>query len=175
MRHVVLCDADGNATGTASLEEAHKGEGMLHRAFSVFVFSTEGDRLLLQQRSASKALFPLLWANTCCSHPQQDQEIVAAAAKRLEEEMGFSCPLHIRSSFVYQATDNDRGAEYEYDTILAGKVQADIAVRTREEEVAGWRWATLEELQEELDTEPEQFAPWFPIALGILFANGTGP
>ena len=46
----------------------HYGDGLLHRAFSVFLFNSE-NKLLLQQRAAEKITFPSYWANTCCSHP----------------------------------------------------------------------------------------------------------
>lgn len=42
--------------------------GLLHRAFSVFLFNSE-NKLLLQQRASSKITFPDVWTNTCCSHP----------------------------------------------------------------------------------------------------------
>lgn len=43
-------------------------KGLLHRAFSVFLFDSE-NRLLLQQRASEKITFPNMWTNTCCSHP----------------------------------------------------------------------------------------------------------
>ena len=55
-----------------ALRAGHLGSnikaGLLHRAFSVFLFNTQG-QLLLQQRAAAKITFPLCWTNTCCSHP----------------------------------------------------------------------------------------------------------
>lgn len=41
----------------------------LHRAFSMFYFSSGGRKLLIAQRSANKLLFPEMWSNACCSHP----------------------------------------------------------------------------------------------------------
>ena len=43
-------------------------KGMLHRAFSVFLFNSRGE-LLLQQRADEKITFPGHFTNTCCSHP----------------------------------------------------------------------------------------------------------
>lgn len=43
-------------------------KGLLHRAFSVFLFDESG-RLLLQQRADEKITFANMWTNTCCSHP----------------------------------------------------------------------------------------------------------
>jgi isopentenyl-diphosphate delta-isomerase len=170
MKHVVLCDEHGNSSGTMEIVAAHQGEGTLHRAFSVFVFRNGGSELLLQQRSAAKPLFPLLWANTCCSHPQQDEGIAESAEKRLQEEMGFTCPLKEIASFVYQARDpSGKGAEHEYDTVLMGMAPDDVAIEPDPAEVADWRWVNLEELQIELDETPELFAPWFPEAVSLIF------
>src|SRR4029077_7014586 len=91
-RHVVLCDAAGRPHGTAEIVAAHSGEGQLHLAFSVFVFTPDRRSLLIQQRSREKRLWPLAWANTCCSHPRPGETAVEAGQRRLGEEMGFTCP-----------------------------------------------------------------------------------
>ena len=44
-------------------------KGLLHRAFSVFLFNPQTKKLLLQQRATEKITFPDHWTNTCCSHP----------------------------------------------------------------------------------------------------------
>lgn len=169
MKHVVLCDTDGNETGACPTADAHANDGVLHKAFSIFVFRNSGNELLLQRRSDKKQLFPLLWTNTCCSHPQSGEDLVAAAQKRLQEELGFSCPLREIGSFVYQATDpNSNGAEHEYDTVLIGNVEKKITLMPDPNEVAEVRWITLKELLVELDEKPEQFTPWFPEALSLL-------
>lgn len=174
MKSVVLVDKHGNPQGTADLTDAHSGEGQLHRAFSVFVFRRDGDELLLQQRNARKMLFPLLWANTCCSHPAKNEDILQAAKQRLQEELGFTCPLRIHSSFVYHAADPGRGVEHEHDTIVLGDTENDVTITPNPDEVADWRWVTLMDLQRELDAEPEKFAPWFPMALAKIFDPGNG-
>ena len=169
MKTVLLVDKHGNPQGTAGLLEAHSGKGQLHRAFSVFVFRKDGDKLLLQQRSEKKPLFPLLWANTCCSHPSEDGGIAAIAEQRLQEEMGFTCPLQEKGSFVYRAEDPGRGTEHEHDTILIGNMEDEMTITPDPDEVADWRWVSLTDLQDELDAEPEKFAPWFSIALSNIF------
>ena len=170
MKHVILCDKTGTAHGTDDVLEAHQNGGSLHRAFSVFVFRNDGNEILVQQRSEKKPLFPLFWANTCCSHPQEGEDLIQAAQNRLQEELGFSCELEERASFVYQADDpNGDLSEHEYDTILVGSVDGDIEVKPDPEEVAAWKWMTLEELQIDIDENPDAYAPWFLIALSLLF------
>ena len=166
---MILSNEEGEEQGTEDLLKAHEGVGKLHKAFSVFVFRNNGNELLMQKRSAAKPLFPLLWANTCCSHPQEGEDIIAAAQKRLREEMGFTCNLKIDDSFVYQAKDEPNNlSEHEFDTILVGETD-DVDVNPNPNEVDDYRWITLEDLQNELDEKPEEFAPWFPIALSKLY------
>ncbi len=175
MKHVLLCDKDGKTLGTMDVLKAHEKKGKLHKAFSIFIFKKDTNELLIQQRNKGKKLFSLLWANTCCSHPQEGEDIAESGKKRLKEELGFSCDLETKDSFVYQAEDpNGNGAEHEYDTILVGEIDDSIAIQPNAEEIADWRWISAEELCTELDEKSETFAPWFPIALSILFGENNG-
>ena len=74
-------------------------QGLLHRAFSAFVFRPSDAKLLLQQRASEKITFPDMWTNTCCSHPLDDFPIEkveeeqlgvrVAASRKLEHELGI--------------------------------------------------------------------------------------
>src|SRR5262245_20873390 len=86
---VELVSENGTAVGSATVEEAHQAPGLLHRAFSVLLFDSEG-RTLLQRRAASKTRFPLRWANACCGHPSPGVGVVEAATQRLSEELGLT-------------------------------------------------------------------------------------
>ena len=98
---VVLVDENDLEIGTAEKMQVHR-DGRLHRAFSVFVFGSDGS-MLLQQRAAGKYHSPGLWSNTCCSHPRPGETPLAAAHRRLVEEMGFDCPLEKAFDFIYRA------------------------------------------------------------------------
>ena len=175
MKHVLLCNKYGKELGTMDALKAHEGEGKLHKAFSIFIFKKDTNELLIQQRYKGKKLFSLLWANTCCSHPQEGEGIAESGKRRLEEELGFSCDLEPKGSFVYQAEDpNKNGSEHEYDTILVGEIDDSIVIKPNAEEIEEWRWISSEKLCTELDKKPEIFAPWFPIALSILFSDNNG-
>jgi len=174
MKHVILCDETGNPQVTANIEEAHTLPGKLHRAFSVFVFRNEGKDLLIQKRIEGK-LFGGLWANTCCSHPQEGGNICESAQQRLKEECGFTCPLKEHSSFVYRAEDpKGKGVEHEYDTILVGKMDSNPNPNPTTEEVAALKWASIDELQQDMSQHPERFAPWFPLALERILEIHNG-
>ena len=101
MEEVVLVDSSGSAIGLMEKLEAHE-KGLLHRAFSVFILNNNGE-LMLQQRALHKYHSGALWTKTCCSHPRDQEEILEAGQRRLQEEMGFSCSLKECFTFTYKA------------------------------------------------------------------------
>ena len=168
-RTVTLTDTTGKSLGQADLMEAHTGEGKLHRAFSVYVFDKERKHLLIQRRSSTKMLWPLFWANTCCSHPFENESPRTAGERRLQEEMGFTVELHEGPAFTYCALDPaGRGIEHEYVTILVGLVDPQIAVHPDPKEVDEWKWIELPALETDLKEHPDLYTPWFHIGLKKL-------
>jgi isopentenyl-diphosphate Delta-isomerase len=156
---LILVDEADREVGHLSKARCHDGRGILHRAFSLLIFNTEGD-LLLQQRAATKRLWPLYWSNSCCSHPRRFETMDTAIHRRLYEELGVRCPLEFLFKFQYQAQWDDNGAENELCSVYIGRtlgpVQADPA------EIAGVRWVSPEQLQREMSQRREgQFTPWF--------------
>lgn len=174
-RLVVLCDHAGQPTGTCEIVAAHQDAGQLHQAFSVFVFrqGAHGWELLIQQRSESKPLFAMKWANTCCSHPRPgEKDICKAGQRRLEEECGFTLPLRVAGSFVYRATDNTTGGtEYEHDTVLVAQTTGSVHVETDASEIANSKWVTLVDLSKAMTDNANDFAPWFRPALKYALGN----
>lgn len=169
MNRVLLVTEDGMPMGTEDRQRAHASPGMLHRAFSVFVFRSGRKELLIQQRSSAKSLFPLLWANTCCSHLREGEILPDAAQLRLHQELGFTCPLKTGPSFVYRADDLEgRGTEYEYDTILTGTVTGDPPLHPDPAEVNAVKWIATEELVKDMHTHPTLYAPWFHLAFPMV-------
>ncbi len=168
MKTVILTNEKGEHLGTVDRREAHANEGMLHKAFSVFVFSHASSKLLIQRRAREK-LFGNLWANTCCSHPREKLPIENEAENRLEEECGFRCPLTVHSSFVYQASDPEgKGIEHEYDTILIGEADETVQLHPDPGEIAEMQWINVSELKEAMQSEPNAYAPWFHQALELI-------
>lgn len=169
MSLVLLSAEDGTIMGTADRSAAHASPGMLHRAFSVFVFRKGRAEMLIQQRSKEKTLFPLLWANTCCSHLREGEMLPDAAQTRLHQELGFTCPLKEGPSFVYRADDPEgRGTEYEYDTILTGTIAGDPPLKPDPAEVNAVKWISTEELTKDMHLHPLEYAPWFHLALPMI-------
>lgn len=169
MEYVILTNENGEDLGTIEKIAAHTGEGTLHKAFSVFVFRKNRAELLIQKRADAKMLFGGYWANTCCSHPRPGETLPSAAEARLTKECGFTCPLSIVGSFVYRAPEpRGSGIEHEWDTVLLGDVDENVSAHPDPLEIAEMKWIRLEDLRASMNSEPELYAPWFPLALDLL-------
>ncbi len=155
---LILVDASDNELGFLSKEECHDGDGILHRAFSLFVFNTNGE-LLLQKRSAEKRLWPLFWSNSCCSHPRKGESMQVATRRRLREELDIEASLEFVYKFAYQAQFGDLGSENELCTVYLGKTGQAFSANTHE--IADARYVSREALQAELRARPGEFIPWF--------------
>lgn len=169
MDELILVDQNDNEVGSEEKIRCHLGEGILHRAFSVFIFNDRGE-LLLQQRGRKKLLWPLYWSNTCCSHPRRGEEYKEAAERRLQEEMGFSCSVELIGKFQYQASYKNIGSENELCSVLAG-VYNGVVVQNPEE-VENWEWIPYKDLLEDVEKYPEKYTPWFKMEIerfGDLF------
>ncbi|UYQ92440.1 isopentenyl-diphosphate Delta-isomerase [Chitinophaga horti] len=158
---VILVDEHDEPTGIMEKLEAHE-KGLLHRAFSVFVFNNEG-HMLLQQRADGKYHSPGLWTNTCCSHPSPGESTMAAAHRRLKEEMGFDCGLEEAFHFTYRATFDNGLIEHEFDHVFIGHFNGEITPNP--EEVGSYRYLPLADIRRWVADKPSEFTPWFKIAL----------
>jgi isopentenyl-diphosphate delta-isomerase len=157
---LILVDADDQVLGHDSKGACHDGGGVLHRAFSLFVFNGGGE-LLLQQRSVGKRLWPGYWANSCCSHPRRGESMEQATQRRLQQELGMACDLRYLFKFQYHAHYQDLGAEHELCWVYVG--QTDAPVRANASEVAAWRFVSPDALDAEIRSEPDHFTPWLKL------------
>jgi len=155
---LVLVDSNDAVVGYQDKATCHDGEGMLHRAFSLFIFDRDG-QLLLQQRSAGKRLWPLYWSNSCCSHPRKGETLEVATQRRLQQELGLRAELEYLYRFQYQVPYRDLGSEHELCSVLIGHSDAEPVVNANE--IAAWRYISPADLDYELDTRAEEFMPWF--------------
>jgi isopentenyl-diphosphate delta-isomerase len=138
--------------------ECHKGNGVLHRAFSIFIFNSSG-QLILQKRSEQKLLWPLYWSNSCCSHPRKGETLETATHRRLEQELGVDTDLSYLYTFQYQANFKEVGSENELCAVYIGK--SDLQVQVNPNEIAEWKYIHPEALTREVSEQPENFTPWF--------------
>lgn len=155
---VILVNENDFELGTMNKMEAHlKGE--LHRAFSVFLFNDRGE-LLLQKRALSKYHSPGLWTNSCCSHPRPNEDIKAAAIRRLKEEMGIAnAAITNEFSFVYKQDVGLGLTEHEYDHIFFGVYNGSPNINT--DEVCDWKYVSLTEIEHQLISAPGNYTIWF--------------
>lgn len=156
---VILVDEQDREKGTAGKMEAHR-EGLLHRAFSVFVFNSRKE-LLIQQRALHKYHSAGLWTNTCCSHPRPGEETAAAAKRRLKEEMGLECALTHRFEFTYKAGFANGLTEHELDHVFTGHTDQQPVIN--KDEVADFKWISIPDLLTEMKQHPEKFTAWLHI------------
>lgn len=160
---VVLVDSSDRPIGTADKLQAHV-EGWLHRAFSVFVFDDAG-RLLLQRRHTGKYHSGGLWSNTCCSHPRPGEPVDAAARRRLDEEMGFTCDVEPAFGFQYEASVGAGLTEHEYDHVFTAFAPSTTPVHPHPDEVDDVAWMAPDALLARVDADPDAFTVWFRLLL----------
>jgi isopentenyl-diphosphate delta-isomerase len=160
MQDIILVDENDKEVGFEEKLKAHQNGGKLHRAFSVFVFNSDG-KLLLQQRANGKYHSELLWTNTCCGHPRPGEDIEAAARRRLKEEIGFSCDLKKEFNFIYKIDFENGLSEKEFDHVFSGKFNDEP--KPDPNEAAGWKWVKIEELKKHIKENPEKYTHWFKI------------
>ncbi len=157
--NVILVDRNDNETGIMPKMEAHI-QGKLHRAFSVFIFNSEGE-LLLQQRAFDKYHSGGKWTNTCCSHPRLGEETIDAANRRLKEEMGMVCELQYGFNFIYKADMLNGIAEHEFDHVFFGL--SDELPKPEPNEVASYKYMSMEALEKDIEAHPDHYTEWLKI------------
>lgn len=156
---MVLVDEQGNELGHMEKLAAHR-HGLLHRAFSVFIFDRSG-RLLLQQRALSKYHSPGRWSNTCCGHPRPGEAVGQAAQRRLKEELGLRCEPAEVFSFLYRAELENGLVEHELDHVFVGV--SDDRPQPDPAEVADTRLISRSDLMNGIRLNPSDFSAWLPL------------
>ena len=154
---LILVDREDNEIGFLSKGECHDGAGVLHRAFSLFLFNDAGE-LLLQQRSSHKRLWPDYWSNSCCSHPRRGESMKIATQRRLRDELNFATALEHVYHFCYTADFGAAGAENELCHVYLGRAPENV--QRNDSEIASLRFVAATDFEAELERFPERFTPW---------------
>lgn len=167
MEKVILVDKLDNPIGEMEKQEAHE-KGLLHRAFSIFIFNDK-EEILLHQRAHHKYHSGGLWTNTCCSHPRPGEQTHDAANRRLVEEMGMVCTLKEQFSFIYKAKlDNDL-FEHELDHVFFGKSTEKPILN--KDEVADYKYLSIKSIQQDLIHNSNRYTAWFKICFDEVVQN----
>ena len=175
---LILVDEQDRQVGTCGKMEAHE-RALLHRAFSIFVFSAQ--KLLIQKRAAGKYHCAGIWANSCCSHPRDGEELHEAVRRRLPEETGITVgggsiavpELREAGSFIYKAEFDNGLTEHELDHVFVGEMSPEDAARydgatmRNPDEADEMLFVDIDWLQQDMRSAPEKYAPWFIKALPI--------
>jgi isopentenyl-diphosphate Delta-isomerase len=156
---VILVNEQDEPIGLMGKMEAHE-KAVLHRAFSVFVLNDQHE-VMLQQRAAHKYHSPLLWTNTCCSHQRAGETNIEAGTRRLSEEMGFTTELKELFHFIYKAPFDNGLTEHELDHVMVGRYNGVPEINP--EEVASWKWMSIEDIKSDMKSHPEAYTVWFKI------------
>ncbi len=156
---LILVDENDNETGSMNKLDAHQS-GLLHRAFSVFIFNQKGE-ILLQQRADGKYHSAGLWSNTCCSHPLKGERVNDAVSRRLKEEMGIECATQFQFRFIYKVALENGLTEHELDHVYFGK--SDAVPVPDPNEVKDWQYVRPEKLKEEIISHPQEYSAWLKI------------
>ncbi len=165
MENVILVDEKDNQVGLMPKLEAHQ-KGLLHRAFSVFIFNSDY-KLLLQKRASSKYHSGGLWTNTCCSHPRDGEDIIDAANRRLNEEMGIKTSLRKVFDFIYTAELDNNLIENEFDHVFYGVYDIDPIIN--KDEAEDFKWVDMEKLKNDIENNKDQYTVWFKIAFDYFY------
>ena len=166
---LILVDQSDNEVGHMSKSSCHDGRGTLHRAFSILIFNDRGE-LLLQQRAASKRLWPLYWSNSCCSHPRRAETMAAATRRRLREELGIGCDLTFLFKFQYAVRFAAMGSENELCSVFIGRSRMQPTIDR--DEINAWRWIGRDALDAEIAARgAEMFTPWLPDRMGRVWRD----
>jgi isopentenyl-diphosphate delta-isomerase len=155
---LILVDTEDTEIGYSSKADCHDGAGVLHRAFSLFLFNEDGE-LLLQQRGSDKRLWPGFWSNSCCSHPRRGESLAVATSRRLSDELNITAELEHVYHFCYQAEFNEAGSENELCHVFLGGIDGEV--RPNDSEIESVRFISQSGLNKEFREQPQQFTPWF--------------
>ena len=172
MDTVVLVNDLDEQIGVMEKLEAHQ-KGVLHRAFSVFLFNRKNE-LLLQQRASNKYHSANLWTNTCCSHPKPNESVEQAAKRRLIEEMGIEAASKKEFHITYKTVFDNGLIEHEFDHVLIGFF--DGTPMPASSEVQNWKYISLDSLEQEMIQNPQNYTYWLKLILPQLkdkIANGN--
>ena len=165
MDQVILVDSNDNELGKMEKLEAHE-KGLLHRAFSIFLFNSSGE-MLMQQRADSKYHSPGLWTNACCSHPAPNETVMDASQRRLVEELGISTFLAHTFYFEYRTEFENGLIEHELDHVLVGYTNENPILNASE--AKAFQWISVENLLQDMRNSPEKYTILFKIILNQHF------
>jgi isopentenyl-diphosphate delta-isomerase len=157
---LILVDSQDHIIGYDTKDRVHSDQGLLHRAFSIFLITQDG-HVLIQQRAAQKRLWPNYWSNSCCSHPRRGENYYQAAHRRLREELNIDTPLYFLYQFQYQAPYQDLGSEHELCSVYLGQLPHTFSININSNEIAAYQWLDYNQVDALIADLQIKTTPWF--------------
>lgn len=154
---IALVDKHDNIFAYDKKLKVHE-EGLLHRAFSIFIFNNKAE-MLIHQRALNKYHSPGLWTNACCSHLLENMSMLECAHDRLQHEMGFDTDLDFKFKFTYKETFGNGLTEYETDHVYFGYWNG--TPKPNPNEVSNFIWINVNTLLNNVKQNPNQYTYWF--------------
>ena len=171
MEQIVIVDGDDNFIGEEEKDKCHDGDGILHRGFLVMV--TDGDGVLLAQRSMKKRLWPGFWDGTIASHVGAGEDYLRASKRRLVQELGLlTDDLEYLFKFRYHAKYGDIGAEREICAVTLVEGVDPGTIFPSSDEIMSLRTVAQEELMEDIRKNPGVYTPWLILAMEHMNERG---
>jgi isopentenyl-diphosphate delta-isomerase len=159
---LILVDKDDKEIGYETKENCHYIKPKLHRAFSVFLFNSNGE-MLITKRSGKKKTWPGFWSNSCCSHPRKGEEVKDAVSRRIKEELGISVPLSYLFKFEYSAQYDREWGEHELDHVFVGEYSGKVT--PNKDEISDWKFIPVDDLLKDMRKNPDSYTPWFRMSV----------
>ena len=166
---LILVDQFDTILGYGTHSLVHQGAGLLHRAISVFIIN-QHDKVLLQQRSVKKLLWPLVWSNSCCGHPYRGENYLEAAERRVWEELHLRPTLRHLFTFSYKATYQNIGSECEICAVFIGC--SNCVPEPNPVEIEDLCFIESSLLTKYLRTNQNFFSPWLYLEWAIIIERG---
>lgn len=182
---LILVDEHDVVIGTAEKIDTHR-KGLLHRAFSLFIYCADKKMFLLQKRSNGKYHSGGKWSNSCCSHPYKSEtwyeSLQRCVSDELNTELVLSKKINCQSNMSPQFIDDrlffagsflyfskyEELSEHEFDYVFIYTVDSNIPdVNFNSSEISEIKWLTLKEIDELLLKHKEEFTSWFSKAYSL--------
>jgi len=171
--YISIVDENDNIIGTEEKMKCHDGDGILHRAFTLMVINSKSE-FLITKRVKGKRLWPGFWDGSISSHVHEGETYEDAARRRLPDELGVECKkVDFLFKIRYQTRYKDVGSENEIDAFLITEGIDEIF--PNEEEISDYKFLSLDELKEDIEKNPHEYAPWFLIIFKKFISMNDQP
>ncbi len=183
---LIHVNTNDQVVGYGEKISTHKA-GLLHRAFSLFIYSKNDKKFLLQKRSIEKYHSGGKWSNACCSHPYRNETWYESLQRSASDELNLTLDIHkgincnsktepqyiddnlfFAGTFMYYS-DYKELSEHEFDYVFIYVMNYDKQnINFNESEVSAIEWLTLSDIDEWIEKHPNDFSSWFNNALNLV-------